>query len=172
MTLPPWNTQLWSQGNTYLPYKTQDQQHYFRICLRLTVIEKHHQVCELYTSGLKSQLIPDLHIQQGARLYIFLILKGHVNLGNRPRCPSFSFFQEFPCWLRSIEYNSQELIKTSFFPSTARKIRHWLSLIHQHGKSVTVKLHPVSVWLGPSCDLLPVTAVPDCTALHVLCRSY
>lgn len=27
----------------------------------------------------------------------------------------------------------------------------------------------ISVWLGPSCDLLPVTAVPDSTALHILC---
>lgn len=59
-----------------------------------------------------------------------------------------------------------------FFPFTARKTRHSLTLIQQHGKSVTVKLHPVSVWLGLHCDLLAVTAVRDSTALHVLCMSY
>ncbi|XP_074961684.1 protein phosphatase 1 regulatory subunit 14D isoform X1 [Phalacrocorax aristotelis] len=80
--------------------------------------------------------------------------------------------EEFPCWLRTTEYNSQELITTSFFLSTARKTRHWLSLMHRHGRSVTVKLHAVSLCLGPSCDRLPVTAVPDSTALHVLRKSY
>lgn len=115
MTLLSWKTQLWLQGNVYLPHKNQDQQQDFWICLGLIINEKNHQVCEFCTSGLKSPLLPDIHIQQGARLYIFLILKECVNLRNRTRCPSFRFFQEFPCWPRNTEYNSQELIETSFF---------------------------------------------------------
>lgn len=173
MTLPTWNTQLWSEGNLYFPHKNQDQQHHYRISLELTVTEKHHQVCELCTSGLKSPLLPELHTQQRAKLHVFLIVKGHINLGNRTKCRSFSpVVPLVSSVLRSTEYSSQDLIKTSFFPFTARKTRHSLSLIQQHGKSVTVKLHPVSVWLGPRCDLLPVTAVRDYTALHVLCTSY
>lgn len=116
MTLLTWKLQLWLQGNMYLPDKNQDQQQNFWVCLGLIIIiEKLHQVCEPCTSGLKSPLLPDLHTQQGARLYIFLILKECVNLRNRTRCPPFRFFYEFPCWPRSTEYNSQELIKTSLF---------------------------------------------------------
>ncbi|XP_048803202.1 protein phosphatase 1 regulatory subunit 14D isoform X1 [Lagopus muta] len=56
--------------------------------------------------------------------------------------------EEFPSWLGSNKHSSQKHIKTSFFPSTARKTRNWLSLLHHHGKLVSVKLHPVSSLAG------------------------
>lgn len=172
MTLPTWNTQLWSQGKVYLPHKNQDQQHHFRICLGLTVIEKHHQVCELCTSGLKSPIFPDLHTSSRELECTFSwFLKGMLTWGTgQDVLPLVSSRNFHAGWgtLNTILRSSSRWL--SFHPLQGKQGIGYHSFVNTENQlplSCTV-----SVWLGPSCDLLPVTAVPDSTALHVLCKSY
>lgn len=79
---------------------------------------------------------------------------------------SFRFFQEFPCRPRSIEYNSQELIKTSFLrPLQGKQGIGYHSFINMEGQpllsctSFQSGLDPTVI----SCLLLLYLTLQHCT---------
>lgn len=148
--------QLWSQGNMHLPHKKKNgiskiTSEYALDLLLLRHITKFVNFVPVVWSFHSFHIY--VHSRE-LRCIFACFLNGILTVGTgQDVAPLVSSRNFHAGWgvLNTILSRSSKLL-----PPTARKTRHWLSLIHQHRKSVTVKLHPASslagTWLwSPTC---------------------